>query len=247
MTRTLEGRTIVVTRPRREAGELARLLEARGARVLAAPAIELLPADDEELARAVVGLAEGRFAWLVVTSAAGVRALVDAGLDQVEAKIAAVGEGTASALRLHGLDPALVPSSYTTEALGRAFPAGRGEVLLARADIAPDGLEEALEAKGWTTVRLDAYRTELSGDLPVDVRRALDGGRVDAITFTSASTVRGFVAAAGPIRGPEVVCIGPVTAEEARAAGLAVDAVANPHTIEGLVAALERVLSAPEE
>ena len=69
-------------------------------------------------------------------------------------------------------------------------------------------------------------------------------GRVDAVTFTSASTVRGFVRALGAVKGaPKVVCIGPVTAREARAHGLTVHAVANPHTIEGLVEAVERALA----
>jgi uroporphyrinogen III methyltransferase/synthase len=68
-------------------------------------------------------------------------------------------------------------------------------------------------------------------------------GEVDAITFTSASTVRGFVAAGGTrIRGVKVVCIGPITAREARAQGFHVHAIAEPHTTDGLVAALERAL-----
>jgi uroporphyrinogen-III synthase len=80
--------------------------------------------------------------------------------------------------------------------------------------------------------------------LPLEARVALRDGRVDAITFTSASTVRGFVGATGVVRGdPKVVSIGPVTAREAREHGLRVSAVARPHTIEGLVAAIERVLT----
>ena len=243
MTATLQGRTILVTRPRAEARELATKLEDHGARALVAPTIQIHPAeDDEAVTRAIVGLAEGRFEWLVVTSQAGVRALADAGLEGVEADIAAVGEGTAAALRAVGLEPALVPSTYTTDALARAMPPGRGEVLLARADIAPDGLEEALAAKGWTPIRVDAYRTETPRSLPAEARRALDRGEVDAITFTSASTVRGFVRLAGVPQGPKIVCIGPVTAEEARVAGMTVDAEARPHTIDGLVVALERLL-----
>jgi uroporphyrinogen-III synthase len=67
---------------------------------------------------------------------------------------------------------------------------------------------------------------------------------VDAVTFTSASTVRGFVRALGAVKGaPKVVCIGPVTAREARAHGLTVHAVATPHTVEGLVEAVERALA----
>ena len=115
-------------------------------------------------------------------------------------------------------------------------------MLCARADIAPAGLEDALAAKGWSPVRVDAYRTRMARSLPVDAREALRDGQVDAITFTSASTVRGFVGAMRVVRGnPKVVSIGPVTAREARAHGLRVSAVARPHTIEGLVAAVERV------
>jgi uroporphyrinogen-III synthase len=80
--------------------------------------------------------------------------------------------------------------------------------------------------------------------LPADAREALREGTVDAVTFTSASTVRGFVGALGPVKGnPKVVCIGPVTAKEARGHGLTVSAVASPHTIDGVVAALERVFT----
>ncbi|MGZ8642139.1 MAG: uroporphyrinogen-III synthase, partial [Actinomycetota bacterium] len=115
-----------------------------------------------------------------------------------------------------------------------------------RADIAPDGLEFALAAKGWSPVRVDAYRTRMARTLPAEARAALRDGLVDAITFTSASTVRGFVGAMGVVRGnPKVVGIGPVTAKEAREHGLRVSAVARPHTIEGLVMAVERTLASP--
>jgi uroporphyrinogen III methyltransferase / synthase len=84
----------------------------------------------------------------------------------------------------------------------------------------------------------------MARSLPARARAALRAGVVDAVTFTSASTVRGFVGALGAVRGaPTVVCIGPVTAREAREHGFTVGAVARPHTIEGLVAALERVLT----
>ena len=161
------------------------------------------------------------------------------------AKVAAIGEGTAEAFRRWARrDPDLVPATFTTAALARSFPRGEGRVLCARADIAPDGLEDALSAKGWTPTRVDAYRTKFPASLPEDAREAFGRARVDAITFTSASTVRGFVHAARLVRGdPKVVCIGPVTAREARERGLIVATVARPHTIEGLVDALERALA----
>jgi uroporphyrinogen-III synthase len=90
---------------------------------------------------------------------------------------------------------------------------------------------------------VDAYRTRLARRLPTQARTALGRGEVDAVTFTSASTVRGFIGALGTVKGdPKVICIGPVTAREAREHGLRVHAVASPHTIEGLVAAVERAL-----
>jgi len=254
---SLGGRTVLVTRPRAQAPVLVDLLEGRGARVILAPAIRLAPAPARQLDAALDRVAAGEFEWLVLTSRAGAAALLDR-LDARRtrspgAKIAVVGDGTASVVREHGIKPALVPRTFTTEALGREMPRGNGRVLLARADIAPEGLEEALGRKGWSVERVDAYRTRSAGAVPLAARRALAAGTVDALTFTSASTVRGFVRLAGGMfrhptmaaagRTPKVVCIGPVTAAEARAQGLRVHAVADPHTIEGLVAAVERALA----
>jgi uroporphyrinogen-III synthase/uroporphyrinogen III methyltransferase/synthase len=246
--RPLAGRTVLVTRPRDQAPELVRALERRGATAIVAPAIEIVPVATAALDRAIRDVGEARFAWVVLTSPRTVDALA-ARLRprQVRARVAAIGEGTREAFRAWARrDPDLVPGTYTTAALARAFPRGRGKVLCPRADVAPEGLEDALAAKGWSPTRVDAYRTRMPRSLPPAARMALRRGEVDAVTFTSASTVRGFIRALGPTKGnPRVVCIGPVTAREARARGLTVHAVANPHTIEGLVAAVERSLARP--
>jgi uroporphyrinogen-III synthase len=244
--RTLAGRTIVVTRPAEHAAPLVRALERRGARVLLAPTIRLVPARSAALTAAWRELAAGRFDWITLTSVATVDVLRDR-LDsprEVRARVAVIGEGTASAFRRWARrDPDLRPSTFTTAALARAFPRGSGRVLCARADIAPEGLEAALARKGWEAVRVDAYRTVLAASLPRRARDALRRGEVDAVTFTSASTVRGFVRALGGAKGsPKVISIGPVTSAAAREAGLRPAAVAEPHTIDGLVAALERAL-----
>jgi uroporphyrinogen-III synthase len=243
--RPLAGRTIVVTRPLDEADALARPLRGLGARVIVAPAIEIVPARSAALTRALRELSSGEFAWIALTSARTVDMLA-ARLKprEVRASVASIGEGTSEAFRRWARrDADLVPRAFTTTALARSFPRGSGRVLCARADIAPEGLEDALERKGWTPTRVDAYRTKMPRSLPADARAALRSGDVDAITFTSASTVRGFMNALSALRGdPKVVCIGPVTSREARAHGLRVSAVANPHTIEGVVSAVERVL-----
>ncbi len=243
----LAGRTVLVTRPREQAGELTRALRRRGATAIEAPTIEIAPVRSAELTRALRELAEGAFAWVTLTSPRTVEVLAGRlAPREVRAGVAAIGEGTSEAFRRWARrEPDLVPRTFTTAALARSFPRGDGRVLCPRADVAPEGLEEALAAKGWTPTRVDAYRTRTPRSLPAEARWALRRGDVDAVTFTSASTVRGFVRLLGAARGaPRVVCIGPVTAREARAHGLPVHAVAAPHTVEGLVAALERTLLA---
>lgn len=243
---TLAGKTILVTRPADQSSALVRELKRRGATAIVAPAIELVPVRSAALTRALARLAAGEFVWITLTSRATVEMLASrVGPREVRAKVAAIGEGTADAFRRWTRhDPDLVPKTFTTEALARAFPRGSGRVLCARADVAPEGLEDALAAKGWTPTRVDAYRTRAPRAVPPEAREALKQGRVDAVTFTSASTVRGFVGALSVVVGnPKVVCIGPVTSKEARAHGLTVAAVAKPHTVEGLVAALERVFA----
>jgi len=244
--RPLDGRAVVVTRPADRAAHLVRELERRGAAAIVAPAIVLRPARTAALTRALHELADDRFEWIVLTSPATVRMLAErlASPRDVRARVAAIGDGTAEAFRRYARrDPDLVPGAFTTTALARAFRRGEGRVLCARADIAPEGLEDALTAKGYEPVRVVAYRTTFPRRLPAAARTALAAGEVDAITFTSASTVRGFVGTGPTIAGtPAIVCIGPVTAREARGHGMRVSAVADPHTTAGLVAAVERAL-----
>jgi uroporphyrinogen-III synthase len=248
--RGLSGRVVIVTRPEGQATEVAAQLRARGAEVIEAPAIRIEPMPaGGPLDDAIRDAAGGRFKWVVFTSAAGVEAWFDRnvalGLKDVRARVAVVGPGTAEALTERGRKPDLVPGTFTTVALGEAFPDGAGDILLARADVASPELEESLRAKGWTPVRVEAYRTVLEERLPADARAALDAGGVDAVAFTSASTVRGFLGAAGiTTRGMPAVCIGPVTAAAAREAGFDVIAEADPHTVEGLVEAISRALDA---
>lgn len=242
----LAGRTVLITRQREQAGELARLLERRGARVILAPSIEIVTARSAAFTRALRELADGAYDWLAVTSPRTVEVLAERLRPRdVRAQVAAIGEGTAEAFRRWARrEPDLVPRTFTTAALARAFPRGDGRVLCPRADIAPEGLEDALATKGWRPTRVDAYRTRFPRSLPEEAQRALRRGEADAVTFTSASTVRGFVGALGAAKGtPRVVCIGPVTSRAAREHGFRVAAVADPHTVEGLVAAVERALA----
>jgi uroporphyrinogen III methyltransferase/synthase len=243
--RPLFGRTVVVTRAREQASELNARLVALGAGVLELPAIRIVTIDF-----AVPDLA--RFAWVVFTSANGVDAFFDRGLapQQRDARalapvrIAAIGPGTAAALARRGLRADLVPERFVAESLLEAFPGGSGRVLLARAETARDVLPEGLAAKGYDVEVLAVYRTEPEPADPAVLARVRAGG-IDAITFTSSSTVDNFCDAVGSQLSqpqPPVVSIGPVTTATARGRGLSVAAEADPHTIDGLVEALVRLL-----
>src|SRR6266511_2049794 len=130
-----------------------------------------------------------------------------------------------------------------------ASPAAPGRVLLARADLANPELAAAITAKGGHPHEVTAYRTVPLDDLDPDARKRLDGGEVDWVAFTAASTVTGFVRAYGgpPPAAVRVAAIGPVTAAAVLEAGMRLDATATEHTIPGLVAAIERAEQRPSD
>ena len=243
MSKPLEGRVILVTRPREQAEEFAARLRALGAEAIAAPTIEIEgPEPGGPLDAAIEEAAAGRFRWVVFTSASGVRVwwarATALGAGAPNAAVAVVGDSTAGALAEVGVPADLVPDPFTTEALGEAFPRGKGRVLLARADIATDALEQVLRAKGWDPARVDAYRVRAATAVPELARRAIERHEVDAVVFTSPSTVHGYLSIAVAARRPPAVCIGPVTAAAASRVGFEVAAVAQPHTEKGLIEAL---------
>lgn len=243
MTGPLAGRVILVTRPLEQAEAFATRLRELGADAIVIPTIELEgPDPGGPLDEAIGEAAAGAFEWVVFTSAAGVRVwhqrAAAAGAGRPSARIAAVGDTTSHALTEHGIQPDLVPETFTTAALGEAFPSGRGRVLLPRADLATVDLEQDLRAKGWEPVRVDAYRVRPATSLPETARRAIERREIDAVVFTSPSTVDGYLSLAIAAPRPAAVCIGPVTAAAADRAGFDVVAVADPHTEEGLLDAL---------
>ncbi|MGH2784575.1 MAG: uroporphyrinogen-III C-methyltransferase [Actinomycetota bacterium] len=252
-TRPLSGARVLVTRTREQAGELSGVLRELGAEVVEAPAIKVeAPRSWAAVDRAVRRLRDGSYDWVAFTSANGVRfffsRLRAARLDARafgRSRIAAVGTGTADALRAHGIEPDLIPPTFTTEAVGRAFARGKGRVLLARADVVEPGLEETLGKKGWSVERVTVYRLRSVTRLDPAVKRAVLAGEIDLLTFASGGTVRAFVKLLGrkPHRHAFVACIGPVTAKAAKNAGLRVDAVAGEHTIPGLAAAAARAFT----
>jgi len=242
------NRRVLVTRPEGQA--LCAQLRAEGWDAHAIPTVAIRPAaPGGPLDGAVRRL--GTYDWIVLTSAHGVRAvfdrLRDLGLSVPPGpRWAAVGPVTAAALTAEGVPVAAVPRPYLTTAIAAVLGevAGR-RVLLPRADAASPDLSALLRARGAVVDEVVAYHTlEGPEESRAPLARLLAAG-VDAVIFTSGSTVRGFARLvddpAARLAGVSIACIGPVTARAVEDLGLTPAVVAAEHTAEGLLAALRRV------
>jgi uroporphyrinogen III methyltransferase/synthase len=234
---------------------------ALGATVVEAAAIRTLPVDDPAPLDDAIRRLE-RYAWLILTSPNGVRILLErlrAAGSRVEAlrfpRVAAIGPATAGTLRDAGIRVDVLPAGqFQAEGLLEALrpllrPGDR--VLLLRAAEGRPVLPEGLGALGAIVEEVAAYRTVRDAIDASSIHRALQQGEIDAVTFTSGSTVRQFVDLVGAeaLRGsrrPRIVCLGPVTAEAAAEVGISVDRVAEQGTMEGLVHALVAALTERE-
>jgi len=269
--RPLAGRTIAVTRARAQASELAGRLRELGATVVQAPVIRTSALPGPPIDPAPYDL-------ICLTSPNGVDALfarLDDGVHPpgdarslANARIAVIGPGTARALGAYGIEADIVPERFVAEGLVEALEQTLADgpvqrVLIARASEARDVLPDALRARGAEVDVMALYETAAE---PLS-ENALKGAReADYITFTSSSTVRFFLAAAGVSAGApasagaegrgaqahgatrggvellspgtRIVSIGPVTSATLREHGLEPDVEAERHDIDGLLDAL---------
>lgn len=268
----LAGLRVLLTRRPDRSARLARVLEEAGADVRFLPLIDFeQPSDSGDLLRALRELSDGRFSWLVITSTTTVDALAGAALDAgttlaaalpAHTRVAAVGSGTAGALKRAGVDADLVPALQSAAGMLAEWPEagsdGLGAVLLPQADSAASTLRVGLQTLGLDVRCVTAYRTV---PYPADRTRALYGpvspgggllapeaagaqlaaGRIAAVLAASPSQVRRLVELELPLDRCALVAIGPSTDHEARRLGLAVAAVAEDPGAQGVAAAVGRV------
>ena len=232
--RPLHGRTVAVTRARAQASALAARLRALGANVVEAPAIRIEPLD------APLPPVRG-YDLVCVTSPNGAELLLDRLRDARElagVTVAAIGPGTARALRARGVEPDVVPKRAVAEGLVEALadvPVQRA--LIARAAEGRDVLPDALRERGARVDVVALYET-VAEPLGDDTRAA--AAAADYLLFTSASSVRFYARAGGSLDGPRLVSIGPATSAELREHGTEPDLEAEPHTPDGMVDAVVR-------
>jgi uroporphyrinogen III methyltransferase / synthase len=208
---------VIVTRPREQAGELAGRIEALGHEAVLCPLIEIEPVGPE-------AVDTSGYDWVVVTSPRGASELARRRRGTLSA-VAAIGPGTAAALREHGIEPALVPAVSTQEGLVAELPRPAGRVLFTGAEDARPYLADELIADTVVLYRTHAVRP----DIPPDG---------DLVVLASASAARAY---ASLELGMPAVSIGPETTREARAQGVEVVGEAETHDLDGLVAAIAAV------
>jgi uroporphyrinogen III methyltransferase / synthase len=252
----LAGRSVVVTRSGSRVRGLIEAVQREGAEAVEVPLTAQTEPHDGGAALRTAATEVGSFRWVVFTSVNAVSRFMG-GLRDARALgatlVAAVGPATADALRSAGVEPDLVPTEHSASGLTAAFPlhdptSPGNRVLFPCADRAPSTVPDALVEKGWEVERVEAYRTVA---LPPPRRPLMQRvARADAVVFTAASSVEAFSALRGPdgapLRVPPlVVCIGPTTAESARALGMSGVEQAEATSARSIVDALIRHLAGP--
>lgn len=263
--RPLLGKRVVVTRAREQASALSDRLREQGAEPIEFPVIRIVPvADLAPLDSALSSLSA--YDWVILTSANAVPILAERlahiGRDSrafATTRITAIGPATAEAVHKHlNLVTDFVPTEAVAEAILAQFPETdlRGKrILIPRAAEAREILPDQLRERGAEVDVLPIYETLRDTEAVEELRAQLQNGEIDAITFTSSSTVKNFVTALGEgmtgtpaewVKGVTIAAIGPITADTARELGLTPTIVSEEHTIPGLVSALLAGF-APEE
>ncbi len=247
----LFGQRIVVTRARHQASELSQAIEGLGGEAWEFPTIEIAPPTEKSpLIHAINNLQS--FQWLIFTSVNGVEVFFTE-LEKLQRDIrdlagielAAIGPATQAALEKRGLRVAYVPKEYRAEKIVEGL-AGRvkagQKILLARAEEARNVLPESLKAYNVEVWDVPVYKTVIGDVTRAELLSMLAKKEIDAVTFTSSSTVKNFITLLdGDVSLLENVLlysIGPITSATAQALGLTIYKQAAHYTISGLVEAI---------
>ena len=251
--RPFSGKRILVTRAKHQARALCDLLEEKGAVPVTLPVIQIEPAvgNFPKLDKAISEL--NKYDWLLFTSENGVALFFDylykKNLDARTLKInkiGAIGPATANILKMRGIIPDFIPAEYSSRGIIKEFKKidiEKNRFLILGSDRADNELSDGLHKYGAKVNLLSIYHTQLVK--PVVESNIIINclNDIDLITFTSASTVMGLIKMIPDkvplINKTRIACIGQKTAQAARRAGLRVDVIAEEHSINGLVAAIE--------
>ncbi len=247
----LFGKGVVITRPERQADDLAHLLEKEGAQVIHFPTIKIIPPRDWSSLDAALKRLD-TYNWIIFTSANGVHYFferlweLDKDIRDLKGiKVCCIGPATAAQIISRGIKVDLVPEEYISEGILQSLDAQnlKGQkILIPRAAQARDVLPAGLGEMGAVVDVVTTYETVNSGKRKEELLKLFKDDQIDIVTFTSSSTVANFLEIMGKDftlpSNVKVACIGPVTEATARKAGLSVDIRQEKYTMEGLVRSL---------
>jgi uroporphyrinogen III methyltransferase / synthase len=251
----LTGKRILITRARDQSADFAGRLRTLGAEVIEFPTIEILPPFRwDKLDRSIDQLSS--YDWLIFTSANGVNFFWQRWGEKSRRRrlpsalrVCAIGPATAKQLKERRIGVDYMPKEFIAEAILQGFEkmvVGGKRILLARARVARDVLPKGLRKMGAEVDVVEAYRTVKPRGGAKRLEKLLTDGGIDAVTFTSSSTVTHFAELLkkedlkGLLKGITIACIGPVTTRTAKGWGMKVKIEPKEYTIPGLTQAIAK-------
>lgn len=235
----LKGKTILITRAAAQSKDFIFELNALGATTISLPLIKNTATNQSEL---VALFNAQKYDWLIFTSTNAVQFFFEnINPSEINCKIAVVGEKTQKALKAIGLPTAFLPSQYTAKQLAKELPISKNDaILIPRSDLAKNVSVKILEKRGCTVKTISIYSNSSINYSQLELTNIFNQ-KIDYITFTSSSTVDSFIQLGICVENEKAICIGPETAKTAIENNLKVAAIANPHTIQGMVKAISNL------
>jgi len=241
MKTVLEGKRILLTRPKNQYEEWAAKLSSLGALPISFPLIEIKPVSvSDQIQKTLTKLEQ--YDWIIFTSYNAAKYFIElsgaSGKNPVKSKIAAIGSKTAGFLEQNGYNVDFIPGIYTAAELADSLPGIEGKlILLPRTDIADDELLSGLTNRGGVVDEVIVYTTQKITNRKDELQELINKG-LDVVTFASPSVVEAFSEMGIEKNNAYIACIGPVTAEKAMEKGIKPDIIAETYTADGLTNAI---------
>lgn len=254
MAGALEGKRILITRAREQAGPFARRIQERGGVPVRVPVLSFRRSNNPQIHAAVDRL--DSFQWIVFTSANGVRFFFKR-LQEInqriprETRVAVVGKKTRQEIEKYGVTAAAMPEAYVGESLVDKLldvTTAGDSVLFPCGNLAKSTVTSGLRQFGLNVTDLVVYETVLNRNYQTKLVELLQEKCINVVTFTSSSTVDHFIKLLDGVnwrdllRHVDLACIGPVTAKTLKSYRLEPDIIAEQYSVDGLVNAIERFL-----
>lgn len=229
----LKNKTIIITRSETQFEKFIIKLEILGAKTIALPLIKTSAINQNELKTT---FNSGNYNWLIFTSANAVQFFFKSvNYKSVNTNIAVVGNKTQKAIEKIGLEIDFIPTQFTAKDLAKNLPISENDsILIPRSDLAKNDIVEILRNRSCRVKTLSIYKNGSVNYSKTELNNIFNQ-HIDFITFTSGSTIESFTKLGININSEKVICIGPETAKIANNNNISVAAIANPHTIEGMI------------